>query len=191
MPGWKTLPSVVGSSDRCVCAVPIQAQEKKQEPEQDHRLGQQFQWDLQIHIGPKFLVWFPCVVKLRCLSFHWFVCFYYCLFVKTQGEHPSTQYLLGQRPWGPCAYIENMYIYCASSVCWTWRLLSSPLGGLCCTQRILVFAQTKSPQVLSARKKREGFYLAEGSCEDIVSLCTYVNISGISWIIILHTHNAI
>ena len=141
LPGWKTLASVVRRLDCCVCVVPIQAQEKYQEPEQDHRLGQHFQSDLQIHIGPKFLVWFPCVVKLRCLSFHWFVCFYYCLFVKTQGEHPSTQYLLGQRPWGACAYIENMYIYCASSVCWTWRLLSSPLGGLCCTQRILVFAK--------------------------------------------------
>ena len=74
LPGWKTLPRVVGSSDRCVCAVPIQAQEKQQEPEQDHRLGQQFQWDLQIHIVPKVLVWFTCVVKLKCLSFHCLVC---------------------------------------------------------------------------------------------------------------------
>ena len=58
-------------------------------------------------LGQRF--WFGLLVLLNLGVYHFidsFVC-YYCLFVKTQGEHQSTQCLLGQRPWGSCAYIEN------------------------------------------------------------------------------------
>ena len=106
--------------------------------------------------------WFGLLVLLNlgvCLFIDSFV-FYYCLFVKTQGEHPSTQYLLGQRPWGPCAYIENMYIYCASSVCCSSLCLEAckcmwvVCRGICLCRSNLLHKQSPHRCCLPGRSAR-------------------------------------
>jgi hypothetical protein len=120
--------------------------------------------------------WFGLLVLLNlgvCLFIDSFVC-YYCLFVKTQGEHPSTQYLLGQSfsllvllNFSVCHFIDYYCLvkavtrpgHLAAEGCWGGGAMDTNPG----------LAQANSSQLLSTRKTREGFYLAEGSYDDIVS----------------------